>query len=177
MIIPPKTLAKAEILNARFLQDGNGDPSDDAIVNTVTWLIDTFTFKRSLELALAIGRKIGEQHCIRMVNDDGSTSFALIAEEPHQVGAEVTGNGISIFGSANITDIVQGLSGEVTPRLQVGIAISERRPGRRDETLVHLASLLPWYRKTLGLPVRSINTKAVVKTCIQLGMPKVLLEM
>ncbi|TLX15853.1 hypothetical protein [Rhizobium sp. MHM7A] len=176
MFIPPQLLAKAEILNANFPRDSHGNPSDDALANTVTWLIETFTIKRSLDLALAIGRKIGEQHCIRAVKEDGSTSFALISEEPHQAGKEAEGNGITIFGRAKITEIAQSLSGESEPRLQVGIAPSELDPSDQDAILVRLATLLPWYRNALKLPTHTIDTQTIVKTCLQLGMPEALVK-
>jgi hypothetical protein len=175
MFIPPNLLAKAEILNADFPRDAQGTPNDDALTNTVTWLIETFTLKRSLDLTLAIARSIGEHHCIRVVKDDGSTSLALIAETSHQAGNKVEGNGVTIFGSAKITDLVQGLTGETDPHLQVGIAPSEREPQAQDATLFRLAELFPWYRKAMKLPSQSIDTQAVVNACLQLGMPGALI--
>jgi hypothetical protein len=174
MFIQPQLLAKAEILSANFIRDAQIDPRDDAVTNTVTWLIETFTVKRSLELALAIGRKIGGQHCIRGVTDDGSASYALIAEEPHQAGAEAKGTGITIFGRAQIAEIAQSLSGEREPRLQVGIAPSELDSRGHDTALIHLAGLLPWYRNALQLPTLPFDTQAIVTTSLQLGMPEAL---
>jgi hypothetical protein len=176
MFIPPHLLAQAEILSATFPRDTAGSPSDDALANTVTWLIETFTIKRSLDLSLAIGRTIGAERCVRAVKEDGSVSFALIAEKPHQVGTEPKGRGITIFGRVAITDLVRDLSGEGEPQLQVGIAGSERLPNSQDKLLVRLAGLLPWYRDVLNLPNHPIETMAVINTCVQLGMPDALLK-
>jgi hypothetical protein len=170
MFIPPHLLAKAEILSATFPRDASLGPSDDALANSVTWLIETFTIKRSLDLSLAIGRRIGGNHCVRAVDDGGNTNFALIAEEPHQVGGEAKGRGVTIFGRVVITDLVQGLSGEEAPQLQVGIAESERQAGAQDEALVRLAGLLPWYRGVLKTPAGPIDTLTLIRTCLQLGM-------
>jgi len=176
MLIPPHLLARSEILSADFLRTSQGNSRDDTLVNAVTWLIETFTIQRSLDLSLAIGRKIGEQHCIRVVKEDGSTSFALIAESPHHAGKQADGNGITILGRAKITEFAQSLSGESEPHLQVGIAPSERAAGDQDAILVQLAGLLPWYCKVLKFPSRSIDAQTIVKSCLQLGMPGELVE-
>lgn len=176
MFIPPHLFAQAEILRAEFPRSSEGEPSDDTLADVVTWLIETFTIKRSLELALAIGRQIGAEHCIRVVRDDGSTSFALIAKEPQQAGLEAEAQGVTIFGRVAIPEWVRGLSGEASPLLQVGIANSERLAGTQDEALLGLASLFPWYRDVLSLSTRPIDTPAVIDICAQLGMPGAFLK-
>jgi hypothetical protein len=175
MFIPPHLLARAEILSTKFLLDRRDSSSDDALANTIGWLIETFTIQRSLALTLAIGRKIGGEHCIRVV-DDEHTRFALIAEKPHLAGSEVSGTGIMIFGRALITDLVRDLSGESAPPLQVGIALSEGKPDEQDEALVRLASLLPWYRDLLERPICPIDASAIVDACLELGMPEDLIK-
>jgi hypothetical protein len=175
MLLPPKVLGRAQILNLNLIDEKEGVTLDMA-AETVSWLISVYSQRYSADLALSVARKMGLQHFVAVWNDL-SIVQAFIADEPQTDPANLTGNALTILGTHSLSESVAEIL-ELDNNLKVKIGPEGHHiqflPDDEKRMLL-LAEELPWYRQALGLEPQAASGYRIVDTAVALGMPRTLI--
>jgi hypothetical protein len=177
MLLSPKELGRAELLNLDFEDEKNGITLDMA-ANTISWLISIYSVQYSANLALAVSRRLSDTHFIG-IEDNVTIRHAFVADQPQTDVHALSGNALSILGSHPLTDTVaESLVNRPDHTVRIGTVGShiQFNPGE-EARLVELAEELPWFRAALKMKARPVSGERVIDLCIGLGMPRVLLNM
>jgi hypothetical protein len=177
MLLSPTELGRAELLNLDLEDEKNGITLDMA-ANTVSWLISIYSVQCSVDLALAVSRRVGDDHFVG-IEDSVTIRHAFVADRPQRDIKLLPGNALTILGSRPLKECVtESLLSRPDHNVRIGSAGSHIpfNPGE-EARLVELAEELPWFRALFNLAPRPPSSDRVIDLCIGLGMPRVLINM
>lgn len=169
--ISPHSLAESDLLLFSFdlRTDGYGAGS---VAKLVGWIVEEFSMKRCAYLASVLAARLGREHHVEIVRQDGRLAHAVTACAP-QHGFELKGDCVDALGRRRLSETVravEALTGPCSVRTGEPLPPSDFEPGEA-EALLDLSSGLPWMRSLMRLPRTRPDPASLFDAASRLGLP------